>query len=176
MTPRSKRRWNLPLIIYIYEDLGFMTHIFRMLWFLSSRPLMCLHLARGEGVTVFTHSFECPATEQNRHNVRDAQGLLVNRRFGTLGIPCQHAWIREPHTGDHGQLVEKGVAVQAWPNTEPPIIFEAVDQDENARDNLRKQVRRINPVNMEEITWNVVKVEDEDGDEYDYEGGGGERT
>ncbi|KAM0194539.1 hypothetical protein ACHAPC_001013 [Botrytis cinerea] len=116
------------------------------------------------------------ATEQNRHNVRDAQGLLVNRRFGTLGIPCQHAWIREPHTGDHGQLVEKGVAVQAWPNTEPPIIFEAVDQDENARDNLRKQVRRINPVNMEEITWNVVKVEDEDGDEYDYEGGGGERT
>ncbi|EMR89791.1 hypothetical protein BcDW1_1580 [Botrytis cinerea BcDW1] len=130
-----------------------------MLWFLSSRPLMCLHLARGEGVTVFTHSFECPATEQNRHNVRDAQGLLVNRRFG-----------------DHGQLVEKGVAVQAWPNTEPPIIFEAVDQDENARDNLRKQVRRINPVNMEEITWNVVKVEDEDGDEYDYEGGGGERT
>lgn len=94
-----------------------------MLWFLSSRPLMCLHLARGEGVTVFTHSFECPATEQNRHNVRDAQGLLVNRRFGTLGIPCQHAWIREPHTGDHGQLVEKGVAVQAWPNTEPPIIF-----------------------------------------------------
>ncbi|KAM0318228.1 hypothetical protein ACHAO8_001921 [Botrytis cinerea] len=116
------------------------------------------------------------ATEQNRHNVRDAQGLLVNRRFGTLGIPCQHAWIREPHTGDHGQLVEKGVMVQAWLNTEPPIIFEAVDQDENARDNLRKQVRRINPVNMEEITWNVVKVEDEDGDEYDYEGGGGERT
>lgn len=75
----------------------------------------------GGGVTVFTHRLECPATEKNRHNVRDAQGLLVSRRFGTLEIPCQHAWIREPQTGDHGQLV-----VQAWPNTELPIIVEAV--------------------------------------------------
>ncbi|TGO62801.1 hypothetical protein BCON_0017g00420 [Botryotinia convoluta] len=110
-------------------------------------------------------SFDYPATEQNRHDVRDAQGLLVSRRFARFGIRCHHSWIREPQTVDHGQLVEKGVVVQAWPNKEPPVLYEAVDQDENARDNLRKQVRRINPVNMEEITWNVAKVENEDEDE-----------
>ncbi|KAF7881002.1 uncharacterized protein EAF02_006893 [Botrytis sinoallii] len=119
----------------------------------------------GGRVTVFIHSFKYPATEQNRHDVRDAQGLLISRRFGTLGVPCQHVWIRQPQMGDDRQLVEKGVVVQAWPNTEPPVIFEAVDQDENARDNLRKHVRRINPINMEEMTWHVAKVENEDEDE-----------
>ncbi|KAF7897228.1 hypothetical protein EAF00_005456 [Botryotinia globosa] len=94
-----------------------------------------------------------------------AQGLRVRRRIGKLGIHYQRAWIRGLQLGDDGQLVENGVVLQAWPNTEPPVYFEAVDQDEYSRENLRKQVRRINPINMEEITWSVAKNEDENEDE-----------
>ncbi|TGO52784.1 hypothetical protein BOTNAR_0314g00070 [Botryotinia narcissicola] len=112
----------------------------------------------GGRVTVFIHSFKYPATEQNRHDVRDTQGLLISRRFGTLGVPCQHSWIREPQTVDHGQLVKKGVVVQAWLNKEPPVLYEAVDQDEYFRENLRKQ-----------ITWHVAKVEEKDEEDWEEE-------
>ncbi|KAF7948414.1 uncharacterized protein EAE97_003825 [Botrytis byssoidea] len=123
----------------------------------------------GARVTVFTYSFAHPAIEQNRQDMMHAQGLRVRRRIGKLGIHCQRAWIREPQLGDDGQLVENGVVLQAWPNTEPPVYFEAVDQDEYSRENLRKQVRRINPINMEEITWSVAKNEDENENEYENE-------
>ncbi|KAF5873581.1 uncharacterized protein Bfra_005044 [Botrytis fragariae] len=59
-------------------------------------------------------------------------------------------------------LVEKGVVLQAWPNQEPLVLYEAADQDDDARENGKRQVRRINPVSMEEITWHVAKVEEKD--------------
>ncbi|TGO86371.1 hypothetical protein BPOR_0310g00100 [Botrytis porri] len=108
----------------------------------------------GARVTVFTYSFAYPATEQNRNDMMHAQGLHVSRRIGKLGIHCQRAWNREPQLGDVGRLV--------WPNTEPPVYFEAIDQDEYSGENLGKQIRRINPIDMEEITWNAAKVEEKE--------------
>ncbi|TGO28771.1 hypothetical protein BPAE_0023g00360 [Botrytis paeoniae] len=123
----------------------------------------------GARVTVFTYSFTYSATEQNRHDMMHAQGLRVSRRIGKLGIHCQRAWIREPQLGDDGRLVENGVVLQAWPNTEPPVYFEAVDQDDDAREKWKRQVERINPVNMEEITWHVAKVEEKDEEDWEEE-------
>ncbi|TEY33900.1 hypothetical protein BOTCAL_0655g00030 [Botryotinia calthae] len=119
----------------------------------------------GARVTVFTYSFTCPATEQTRCDMMHAQGLRVSERIEKLGIHCQRAWIREPQIGDDGLMVEKGVVLQAWPNTELPVYFEAVDQDEHSRKKLRTQVRRINPIKFEEITWRVAKAEEEEEEE-----------
>ncbi|ESZ90053.1 hypothetical protein SBOR_9567 [Sclerotinia borealis F-4128] len=121
----------------------------------------------GRRVTTFIFSFTYPASEENRCDLIGMQGLLVDRSLSRLGIRCRQVWVREPQIGGHGQLVEKGVVVQSWRDAE---MHEAVDKYIWARENLQAAVQRINPLEMEETTWEMAKVEekeDEDCEEDD---------
>jgi hypothetical protein len=109
-------------------------------------------------VTIFTYSFAYPVPEENRHILGRVGGLQISRDFtlSRLGYHSFSGWIREPQTGEHGQLVEKRMVLQSWPDTGDILaldIQEAVSNDEWAREILRKQIEDVNPLETEETTW-----------------------
>ncbi|PQE07698.1 hypothetical protein CJF31_00007497 [Rutstroemia sp. NJR-2017a BVV2] len=112
----------------------------------------------SEKVTMFTYSFTYPVPEENRDILYRLGGLEINPEFTTskFGPRPSRGWIREPQTGEHGQLVEKGMILQSWPDTGQelvPDIQEAVSKDEWAREILRHQIEKISPLGMEETIW-----------------------
>lgn len=84
----------------------------------------------GRMVTIFTLSFTYPASKENCQEIIQLQGLWVNKSLSRLGIRFHQAWVQGPQMGYNGQLVEKAVVVQAWPNTQPLTLFSAGDKDE----------------------------------------------
>ncbi len=88
-------------------------------------------------------------------------------------IRIQRAWVQEPQLFGTGQLVENGVAIQNWPQTRDVqvAVQEAVNKDVWARENWRRQVEKMNPLAVEETTWDIeIEADEEDQDEEDDEG------
>lgn len=126
--------------------------------------------------TIFTVGFAYPIPPE-APSIDRVNHLRLSPRIGTYRAGIAHlqcrGWIIEPQlVGEGGgRLVKKGVVVQTWNNAswtrgQKIAVYQAVDRDVEARKEWSLSVEALNPLYVDEATWNFS---DEDGDEDDEE-------
>lgn len=121
-------------------------------------------------VTIFTVGFAHPV-HSDATTIKNVGTLHVSPKIAylRLGLPKidRRAWVVEPElVGD--RLVKKGVVLQTWnaaawrTREEKLAVYRAVSQDSEARQQWKDQVEALNPVYIDEATWDfhVHKIEE----------------
>lgn len=121
-------------------------------------------------VTIFTVGFAHPIYPDTP--TIDHVGMLrISPSIAYLPLRLPHynnrAWIIEPQlVGD--RLVKKGVALQTWnaarwrTREDKIAVYRAVGQDVDARKEWNLKVEALDPLYIDEATWDFTREEDED--------------
>lgn len=121
-------------------------------------------------VTIFTVGFAHPI-HPDTPTISRVGTLYISPDIAylRLGLPqCDNrAWLIEPQlVGD--RMVKKGVVLQSWnaaqwrTREDRIAVYKAVDQDVEARKEWRLKVEALNPLYIDEATWDFTAYEDDD--------------